>query len=181
MPDRVRLTCPKCGAEWESADRPGSIATCAGCGNPVKVTLPTVVPTGERDRCPACGSGDSVPLGDKAIEAFYAAYKQKKSPFLLFRPRKCQACGQRWEVNPPRWALVGGIAILGVGLVLCLAGAVVCALWAADSEEPAKSGGLALTAFAAAVGCGYGIRHYVQKLRTAGRPPGEGDSRPDRW
>src|SRR5437868_7030303 len=83
---------PKCGAEWESADRPGSIATCAGCGNPVKVTLPTVVPTGERDRCPACGSGDSVPLGDKAIEAFYAAYKQKKSPFLLFRPRKCQAC-----------------------------------------------------------------------------------------
>jgi hypothetical protein len=166
MPDTIRLTCPKCSAAWDAAERPGSIATCPGCGSPVKVALPTVIPTGPKDRCPACGANNSVPLGDKALEAFYGEYKQAR-PLLLYRPRKCKECGQRWEVNPPRSALLAGIAVLGVGLVLCLVVIGLCAWWAVDSDEPARLVGYAIFALGGAAVCGYGIRHYLHKLRVA--------------
>src|SRR5690242_1061266 len=102
MAEPVPVVCPKCAKKWASTfEAVGTTEACPGCGAAVKVARPKRLPLGDKGRCPACGSADVKPLGDKAIDTLYADYKVRKPPILI-RPRKCQACGARWEVTPPR-------------------------------------------------------------------------------
>jgi hypothetical protein len=164
MAEPVAVRCPKCGAKWTTnTDASGTVQSCPGCGGPVTVPRRQGIPTAPKDRCPGCGSAAAVPLGDKAIERLYADYGAKKPP-MLYRPRKCEACGCRWEVIPPRSALLAGVGGAIAGALACAALAVFCWLGGADGDDRFQTFAWILLVGAAA--CGYTAWHFFRKLNT---------------
>jgi hypothetical protein len=183
MAEPIQVVCPKCARRWASnTDAVGTVETCPGCGGPTTVPKPTRIPTGPKDKCPACGSADTKPLGDKAIEKLYADYGMWKPP-VLYRPRRCQACGCRWEVRLSRPAILFVMALLGVGL-LFFAGAAGFLGWAVLAAEgddkplsqPIKTITGAVFVLFGLGSCGFGLRYYYHKFRAASDPrPAAGD------
>ena len=82
--------------------------------------------------------------------------------------------GHRWEVVPPRFALLTAAAALGLGVPLFLAAAAYFAWQAAGGRDPVQSAVSAVVLLAAAAGCGRGAWYFYLKLRAApaaGGPP----------
>jgi uncharacterized protein (DUF983 family) len=137
----------------------------------------TGVPEGPKRPCPKCGSTKiSLLTKDEEVAAFYESFGTRPPMAILTPPRRCRACGHRWEVIAPRFVLALAIGVFAIGFLIGVTGAIALFGMAAGFWGQPEGGriprseqfrvlGFALALGGVATGSWFGIRYYWAKLR----------------